>query len=228
MKNKELTILIPALNEEDTVAIVIKKAIKWLEENKVDGEILVIDNGSKDKTKNIAEKNGAIVIQERKIGYGNAIHTGIENAKGKYIIMGDADDSYNMLEMTELYDKLKEGYDLVIGNRYYNIEKGAMNFWHRYLGTPILTKMINRKYKLKLNDINCGLRGFKTESIKKLEIKSDGMEFASEMIIKFAISKMKISEVGINFYKSKRIGKSHLKPIKDTIRHIKIIYSANN
>ena len=120
-------------------------------------------------------------------------------------------------------DKLKEGYDLVIGNRYYHIEKGAMKWTHRYIGTPLLTYMIRKKYKIDIQDINCGLRGFKKEKILELNLKSEGMEFASEMVIKAKQANLKIAEVPINFYKDKRNHKSHLNTIKDGIRHLKII-----
>ena len=219
----ELTILIPARNEENTIEIVIKKAQKWMKMNNIEGEILVSNNNSIDKTKEIAVNNGARVIDVDKEGYGNALIEGIKAAQGKYIIMGDADDSYNFLEIQGFIDKLKEGYDLVIGNRYYHIEKGAMKWTHRYIGTPLLTYMIRKKYKIDIQDINCGLRGFKKEKILELNLKSEGMEFASEMVIKAKQANLKIAEVPINFYKDKRNHKSHLNTIKDGIRHLKII-----
>lgn len=222
-EENELTILIPARNEENTIEIVIKKAQKWMKMKKIGGEILVSNNNSIDKTKEIAVNNGARVIDVDKEGYGNALIEGIKAAQGKYIIMGDADDSYNFLEIQGFIDKLKEGYDLVIGNRYYHIEKGAMKWTHRYIGTPLLTYMIRKKYKIDIQDINCGLRGFKKEKILELKLKSEGMEFASEMVIKAKQANLKIAEVPINFYKDKRNHKSHLNTIKDGIRHLKII-----
>ena len=219
----KLTILIPALNEEKTIEIVIKKAQKWIEKNNVEGEILVINNSSTDKTKEIAIKNKAKVIDLDKIGYGNALRTGIKNAKSDYIIMGDADDSYNFLELKDFVKNLEEGYDLVIGNRYSNMEKGAMKWSHRYIGTPILTKMLNKKYNLNLKDINCGLRGMKKDKILGLDLKSEGMEFASEMIIKAKKANLKIKEIPINFYKDKRNKKSNLNTVRDGISHLKTI-----
>ena len=159
---EELTILIPALNEEKTIEIVIKKAQKWLNDRNIDGEILIANNGSTDNTKEIALKNGARVIDVEQKGYGSALISGIENSKGKYIIFGDADDSYNFLEIDGMYDKLKDGNDIVIGNRYAGkMEKGSMKFSHKFIGTPILSFLIRKKFKLNLNDINCGLRGIK-------------------------------------------------------------------
>ena len=221
---EELTILIPALNEEKTIEIVIKKAQKWLNDRNIDGEILIANNGSTDNTKEIALKNGARVIDVEQKGYGSALISGIENSKGKYIIFGDADDSYNFLEIDGMYDKLKDGNDIVIGNRYAGkMEKGSMKFSHKFIGTPILSFLIRKKFKLNLNDINCGLRGIKKDAIIKLNCKSSGMEFASEMLIKAAKKKKKIEEIPINFYKDKRNSKPHLKTLQDGVRHLKII-----
>lgn len=168
MKNT-VTILIPCHNEENTIGICIEKANKYIKEKQIEAEILVVDNKSTDKTKEISEELGARVVKEEKIGYGNALITGIKKAKGDYIIMGDADDSYNFLEIEDFVKNLEEGYDLVIGNRYSNMEKGAMKWSHRYIGTPILTKMLNKKYNLNLKDINCGLRGMKKDKILGLD-----------------------------------------------------------
>ena len=221
---EEVTILIPALNEEKTIEIVIKKAQKWLNDRNIDGEILIANNGSTDNTKEIALKNGARVIDVEQKGYGSALISGIENSKGKYIIFGDADDSYNFLEIDGMYDKLKDGNDIVIGNRYAGkMEKGSMKFSHKFIGTPILSFLIRKKFKLNLNDINCGLRGIKKDAIIKLNCKSSGMEFASEMLIKAAKAKLKIEEIPINFYKDKRNSKPHLKTLQDGVRHLKII-----
>lgn len=222
-KDIELTILIPALNEEKTIEIVVKKAKKWLEENNVNGEILVVNNGSIDKTKEIALKNGAVVANELNKGYGSALITGINMARGKYIIMGDADDSYNFLEINSFYEELKNGNDLVIGNRFYHIEKNAMKWTHRYIGTPFLSFLIRKKYKIQLKDINCGLRGFNKEKMLKLNLSCTGMEFASEMIIKAKLNNFRIKEVPINFYKDKREKKSNLKVIRDGLRHMRVI-----
>lgn len=219
----EVTILIPALNEEKTIGIVIKKAKEWLETNQIKGEILVSDNNSVDNTKKIALANHVRVICVKERGYGNVLRKGIEEARGKYVIMGDADDSYNFLEIDDFYKELKKQNDLVIGNRYYHMEKGAMKWTHKYIGTPLLTYILNRKYKLKLHDINCGLRAFDKEKILNLNLKSEGMEFATEMLIEAKKSNLKIKEIPINFYKDKRDRKTHLRTIRDGFRHLKII-----
>lgn len=219
----KLTILIPALNEEKTIKKVIEKAQKFIKTNNIDGEILVINNGSNDKTKDIALEMRVRVEEELKKGYGYAIRCGIDKANGEYIIMGDADDSYNFLELDDIYKSLINGNDFVIGNRYHHMEKGAMKFTHKYIGTPILNFLINIKYKVKIKDVNCGLRGFRKDKIQELNLKSTGMEIASEMIIGVINKKEKIEQVGINFYKDARKGKSHLKSIKDGLRHLNVI-----
>ena len=217
----ELTILIPALNEEQTIGTCVKKAIKFIKDNNIEGEVLVADNNSTDKTVDIAEKEGAKVIKVINKGYGNALIEGNKEAKGKYTIMGDADDSYNFLELEELLGKLRQGYDVVIGNRYKGkMEKGAMKFTHKYIGTPIISKLGRIIYNVKIGDFNCGLRGYKTNRINELNCICGGMEYATEMIIKAKKNNLKIIEVPINFYRDKRNRKPHLKTIQDGIKHI--------
>ena len=224
MKEKELTILIPALNEEETIGICIQKAQKAIQVKNIDAEILVVNNSSTDKTEEIAKKMGARVINVLQKGYGIALIEGAKKANGKYIIMGDADDSYNFLEIDEFINKLKEGYDFVIGNRLKGkCEKGAMPLLHRYIGTPILSLFISKKFKVKIGDINCGLRAYDRQKIVNLNCECVGMEYASEMIIKAVKANLKIKEVPINFYKDKRNKKPHLRTIRDGIRHLKII-----
>ena len=221
---KDLTILIPALNEEKTIEIVIKKAEEYIKPKKINGEILIANNGSIDKTKELAMKLGARVVDIETKGYGITIIEGIKNANGNYIIIGDADDSYNFLELDDFVQAFNEGYDIVIGNRYGKVmEKGSMKISHKYIGTPILGWLIRKKYKKTIHDINCGLRGGKKEKLINLDCNCDGMEFASEMMIKAIKKNMKIKEVPINFYKDKREGKSHLNAIRDGIKHLKVI-----
>ena len=220
----ELTILIPALNEEKTIGIVVEKALKWIKEKNILGEVLVVNNGSTDKTKEIALKLGARVVDFAPCGYGLALKKGIEEARGKYVIMGDADDSYNFLELDAFLEKLKSGYDIVIGNRYLGkMEKGAMKWTHKYIGTPLFSFIIRKKYRVKIGDINCGLRGGLREKLLSLNCKSTGMEYASEMIIKAGEEKLNICEIPINFYKDKREEKSKLRTIRDGLRHLCII-----
>ena len=224
MEEKELTILLPVLNEEKTIKICIDKANKFIKENKINAEVLVADNNSMDNSCNIAKELGARVIHIDKIGYGNAIREGIKNAKGKYVIMGDADDSYNFLELHKFIEKLREGNELVIGNRYKsNMEKGSMKVLHKYIGTPILSYIISKKFDVNIGDCNCGLRGLNKEKINKIGCIAEGMEYATEQIIKARKNNLKMIQIPINFYKDARGKKSHLKPIKDGIRHLKII-----
>lgn len=224
--NCELTILIPCLNEEKTLEKCIKKAEKFLCDNNINGEILIADNNSVDNSREIALRNGTRLIVVKEKGYGCALREGIKNANGKFIIMGDADDSYDFLNMESFIEKLREGYELVMGNRFKGkIEKGAMPFMNRYIGNPILSYIGKRLYKCSINDFHCGLRGFKRESILNLNLECDGMEFASEMIVKAQINNLKMTEVPINLYKDGRNSKSNLRPIRDGIRHLKILFN---
>ena len=219
-----LTILIPVLNEEKTIGICIKKAQEFIKKNKIEAEILIADNGSTDKSVEIAKKMNVNIIEVPEKGYGNALIAGTKAAKGKYVIMGDADDSYNFLELEEFLKMLEKGYDLVIGNRYKGkIEKGSIKFLKRYIGTPILSMLVRKKYKVNIHDINCGLRGYDREKILNTNCKSKGMEYATEMIINAKKNDVKIIEIPINFYKDKRGKKSHLRTIKDGMRHLKLI-----
>ena len=222
--DKELTILIPALNEEKTIGICIEKANKVLIENNINGEVLVVDNGSTDGTAQIAKCLGARIVNVKEKGYGNALINGSKQAKGKYTIMGDADDSYNFLEIMSILKKLREGYDFVIGNRFKGrMEKGAMPFSHKYIGTPIISFIGRKKYKVNIGDFNCGLRGYDTKMINNLNCKCNGMEYATEMIIKAKKANLKMIEIPINFYKDGRDKRPHLKTIQDGLRHLKLL-----
>lgn len=220
----ELTILIPALDEEETIKNCIKKAKQFLINEKIEGEVLVADNNSKDKTAILAKQEGARIVTVKEKGYGITLIKASKEAKGKYTIMGDADESYNFLEAKEFVDKLRNGNDLVIGNRFKGkMEKGAMKFSHKYIGTPMLSYMIRKKYNIPIGDVNCGMRGYITKKINNLNCTATGMEYATEMLIKAKKNHLKITEIPINFYQDKRNKKSHLRTIKDGIRHLKII-----
>jgi len=222
--NKELTIVMPCLNEAETLAICIKKAEKFFKENGIVGEILIADNGSNDGSQDIAISNGASVIDIPKKGYGNALKGGFENAKGKYIIMGDADNSYDFSNLSSYLEKLREGNDLVIGNRFKGgIEKGAMPFLHRYLGNPVLSFIGRLFFNSKIGDFHCGLRGFSNEAYKRLQLTTTGMEFASEMIVKAHLLNLKIAEVPTKLYKDGRSRKPHLKTWSDGWRHLRFL-----
>lgn len=224
MKEVELTILMPCLNEELTLETCIKKAQKFLDKNKINGEILIADNGSTDKSIEIAKKNKARVINVQEKGYGSALIAGTKHAYGKYVIMGDSDDSYDFLHLEEFINKLREGYDLVIGNRFAGgIEKGAMPFLHKYVGNPILSFLGRLFYNSKIKDFHCGLRGYNKEKILELNLSCQGMEYASEMIVKSEINKLKIAQVPTTLKKDGRNRKPHLRTFHDGWRHLKFL-----
>ncbi len=221
---RELTILMPCLNEADSLESCIKKAKTFLSRNGIDGEVLIADNGSTDGSTTIALSNGARVVNVKEKGYGSALREGIRNSNGKYIIMGDSDDTYDFLNLESFYKYLKEDYDLVIGNRFNGgIEKGAMPFLNRYVGNPFLSFFGRILYPCKVGDFHCGLRGVNKERILKLDLKSNGMEFASEMIVLCLKNNYKIKEIDTTLSVGKRQRKPHLRPVRDSLRHIKIL-----
>lgn len=227
MDEIELTILIPALNEEETIGICINKSKEFINENKIKAEILIANNNSTDNTGKIAKDMGVRVVNISEKGYGIALIEGTKEALGKYVIMGDADDSYNFLELNDFIKLLREDNDIIIGNRFKGkIEKGAMPFLHRYIGTPFLSFLVRKKYNVKIGDVNCGLRAYNKEKLINLKCNCTGMEYASEMIINAAKENLKIIEIPINFYKDKRNKKPHLRTVKDGLRHLKIILNS--
>lgn len=220
----ELTILMPCLNEEKTIETCIKKAQESLRKNEINGEVLIADNGSTDNSKLIALKCGARVIDVKLKGYGSSLIDGIKASKGKFIIMGDSDDSYDFSNITPFVQKLREGYDLVMGNRYKGgIEKGAMPWSHKYIGTPVISFLGRLFYKSKIKDFNCGIRGFKKKSILGLNLKTTGMEYASEMIIRASLNNLKITEVPTTLKKDGRNRPPHLKSFTDGWKHLKVL-----
>lgn len=221
----QLSIVIPALNEEKTIGICVDKALNAFKQMKgVQGEVVIADNGSTDSTAQIAEKRGARVIRVERRGYGHALIGGFQAAKSKYLIMGDADDSHNFEEISVFVEKFRDGYDFIIGNRFKGrIERGAMPFFHRYVGTPVLTATMNLFFRTGIGDVNCGMRGLVKDAFEKMRLKAGGMELATEMVIKASVLKLKIAEVPCNLYKDKRAGKSHLKTWQDGWRHLRLM-----
>jgi len=221
----ELSIMMPCLNEAETLEICIKKACTFLESNGVNGEVVIADNGSTDGSQQIAVDNGARVVSVAQKGYGNALKGGIEGSKGKYVIMGDADDSYDFSNLMPYVEKLREGYDLVMGNRFKGgVEKGAMPFLHKYLGNPVLSFIGNLFFKIdQVNDFHCGLRGFKKEAVQRMDLKTTGMEFASEMVVKAALLGMKIMEVPTTLSRDGRSRPPHLNTWTDGWRHLRFL-----
>ena len=226
----EVTILMPCLNEAETVAICVRKAMIFLQENKLDGEVLVSDNGSTDASREIAKEAGARVVVVNERGYGSALIFGTKEARGKYIIMGDADDSYDFLHLMPFVEKLREGYDLVMGNRFEGgIEKGAMPFSHRYIGNPVLSFLGRKMFHSRVHDFHCGLRGYNKEAFIRLGLQTTGMEYASEMVVMAEQNHLRIAEVPVTLKKDGRSGKPHLRSIQDGWRHLKflLMYAPN-
>jgi len=222
--SKEFSIVMPCLNESETLAICIEKANLFFETNAINGEVIIADNGSSDGSQEIAISYGAKVISIANKGYGNALKGGIENASGKYIIMGDADDSYDFSNLSPFIEKLREGADLVIGNRFKGgIKKGAMPFLHKYLGNPVLSFLGRLFFKSSIGDFHCGLRGFSKEAYLKMNLATSGMEFASEMIVKSHLLNLKIVEVPTILYKDGRSRKPHLNTWSDGWRHLRFL-----
>lgn len=220
---KELTILMPCLNEEKTIKTCIDKAQKFIKEYKVDGEVLIADNGSTDNSINIIKSTNARLVSINEKGYGAALIGGIKKSKGKYVIMCDSDDSYDLDNLYPFLEKLRDGNDLVMGTRYGKIEKGAMSFSH-YWGVKFLTGLGNLLYGTKLKDYHCGLRGFNRKKINKLDLECTGMDFASEIIIKCKKSGYSIVEIQTKLFKDGRGRKSHLKTVRDGLKHVKCLF----
>ena len=217
----ELTILMPCLNEALTLPICIKKAKTFLTDNNVDGEILIADNGSTDGSQDLARELGARVVDIPEKGYGAALIGGCNAALGKYVIMGDSDDSYDFLNLMPFVEKLREGYDLVMGNRFKGgIEKGAMPPLHQYLGNPVLSTIGRILYRSDIKDFHCGLRGYNRESILGLNLHTTGMEYASEMVVQATLHKLKICEVPTTLKKDGRDRPPHLRSWSDGWRHL--------
>lgn len=225
-KCMELTILMPCLNEAETIATCIKKSQNFLHSNAIDGEVLISDNGSTDSSNEIARAFGARVVYESRKGYGAALQKGILEAKGEYIIMGDADDSYDFSKLMPFLEKLRDGFDLVMGNRFKGgIAPGAMPWLHRYIGNPLLSYIGRVFFHSKIRDFHCGLRGFKKSSIISLNLQTEGMEFATEMIAIAEYSGLKIAEVPTTLNKDGRIDqRPHLRTFRDGFRHLRYMY----
>ncbi|MCD6506210.1 glycosyltransferase family 2 protein [Candidatus Poribacteria bacterium] len=212
----------PCLNESATIGACITKARMALKEMKAQGEIIVADNGSTDGSVRIAESLGAIVVHQPKRGYGNACRAGMDAAKGKFILIADSDGTYDLGEMWKLVEMLRRGYDIVLGSRLRGeMERGSMPLLHRYLGTPFLNVLMRLLFGVKVSDSQSGMRGIRREAYRRLDLKAEGMEFASEMLIKAAVMGMRIGEVPISYMR--RGGESKLRTFRDGWRHLRLI-----
>jgi hypothetical protein len=220
----ELTVLMPCLNEAETVGTCIDKAIEFLRRSGIRGEVLVADNSSVDGSVAIALAKGARVVEVSHRGYGAALQQGIKSARGRYVIMGDADSSYDFGRLDLFLDELRAGSRLVIGNRFAGgIAPGAMPPLHRYLGNPLLSFLGRLFFSARVRDFHCGLRGFDRESLLALQLKSTGMEFASEMVIRCALARLKITEVPTTLSPDGRTRPPHLRSWQDGWRHLRLL-----
>lgn len=217
---EKISVILPCLNEENNL----KSVIEEIRTNKkFDIEIVVIDNGSRDNSVKIAKELNCKIYYEPNKGYGNALRLGNKKATNDLVVMADADSTYDLSKLESFIEPLREGYDLVIGNRFYNnIEKNAMNLLHR-VGNRLLSKLTRKIYNIPVSDYHCGLRSFKRNKICSLDFKSSGMEYATEMIVLASKNNLKIKEIPATLRKSKELRKSHLRPIRDGMRHLNII-----
>ncbi|MFZ3103907.1 MAG: glycosyltransferase family 2 protein [Smithella sp.] len=220
----QLTILMPCLNEAETLAFCINKANIWALHSGIQTEVLIADNGSTDGSQAIAESLGARVVQVEQRGYGSALFHGCMAAKGEWIIMGDSDDSYDFSSLDPFVEKLKDGFDLVMGNRFLGgIAPGAMPWKNRYIGNPILTWIGRLLFNCPAKDFHCGLRGFRKDAFLRMDLRTTGMEFASEMVIKANLFGMRIAEVPTTLSKDGRSRPPHLRPWRDGWRHLRFM-----
>ena len=220
----EVSVVMPCLNEARTVGRCVEKALQAMHSMGVKGEVVVADNGSDDGSPEIARAHGARPIRVQQRGYGSALQGGIDAAYGRYIIMGDADDSYDFSAIQPFVERLRAGDDLVMGNRFRGgIRAGAMPWLHRYVGNPVLTGILNLFFRTPIGDAHCGLRGFRKAAYKSWNLQTSGMEFASEMIVKASLSQMKLSEVPIVLYPDGRDRPPHLRSFRDGWRHLRFL-----
>ena len=220
----ELTILMPCLNEAETIAACIAKAKSFLARSRIAGEVLIADNGSTDDSVTLAEQAGARVIAVAERGYGAALRAGLAAARGRFVIMGDADDSYDFAHLDAFIAKLRDGCDLVLGNRFTGgISRGAMPFLHRYLGNPVLSWLGRLFFDASIGDFHCGLRGVRRDSILALDLRASGMEFASESVIRAALAHLVIAEVPTTLDVDGRSRPPHLHTWHDGWRHLRLL-----
>jgi Glycosyl transferase family 2 len=226
----DVSVVIPCLNEANSLAFCINKAISAFQASGLRGEVVVADNGSTDGSIQIAESNGARVVHVPQRGYGAALKAGIAGARGTYIIMGDADDSYDFTDAPRFVAKLREGFDMVMGNRFRGeIKPGAMPPLHKHLGNPGLTALLNLFFHAGIGDSYCGMRGFSRELYDRLDVRSNGMEFALEMIIKTSQIGARITEIPITLWPDKRGRPPHLRSFRDGWRSLRfmLLYAPN-
>ncbi|MCR4335590.1 MAG: glycosyltransferase family 2 protein [archaeon] len=219
----DVSVVMPCLNEEKTVGICIQKAKKVFKNIGLNGEVIVSNNNSSDASADVAEKQGAIVVKQLINGYGATYLKGLALAKGKYIVIADSDNTYDFSEMPKFLEQLDNGCDFVIGNRFLgNMEQASMKPLHKYIGNPFLNFVFNALFYTDLGDTHCGFRAFTKSAFKKMNLQTQGMEFALEMVVNSAKLNLKIAEVPVNYYK--RQGPSNLKSFQDGARHMSFMF----
>ena len=226
----ELSIVMPCLNEAETLGLCLRKAFDFLARRRIEGEVVVGDNGSTDGSQAIAAEAGAVVVNVPVRGYGAALYFACKAARGKYIIMGDSDDSYDFSRLEGFVERLRAGDDLVMGNRFAGeIKPGAMPWKNRYIGNPLLSGIGKAFFRSPLGDFHCGLRGFSKAAFEKMDLRTTGMEFASEMVIKATLMGLKTSEVPTTLKPDGRSRPPHLRPFRDGWRHLRfmLLFSPN-
>ena len=220
----EVSVVLPCLNERETVGICVAKAMAALQSAGIHGEVLVADNGSTDGSIELAQSAGARVVNVAQRGYGNALRGGIQAARGVYVLMADSDDSYDFGHIPRFVEQLRSGSDLVMGNRFLGgIHKGAMPVLHRYLGNPVLTAIGRLFFRSPSRDFHCGIRAFRKDSYDRMDIRSTGMEFASEMVVKASLLRMNVSEVATTLSPDGRSHPPHLRTWHDGWRHLRFL-----
>lgn len=220
----ELSVVMPCLNEQRTVATCVEKARRTMDQLGIDGEVVVVDNGSSDESIQVATAAGARVVHQQLRGYGNALRRGFEAARGQFIIMGDCDESYDFTDLQRFVKRLRQGADLVMGNRLAGeIKPGAMPWLHRRIGNPLLSGFLNLLYRTGVGDCHCGMRGFTKQAVKKMNLRMPGMELASEMVVKSSLAKLRIEEIPITLWPDGRDRPPHLRSFRDGWRHLRFM-----
>jgi glycosyltransferase involved in cell wall biosynthesis len=224
----EVSVVMPCLNEEKTIGVCIEKAMSAMERMGVRGEVVVSDNGSADSSVEIAESLGARVVHQSVKGYGSAYLKGITEAYGDYIVIGDSDNTYDFAELDRFLDPLRDGYDVVMGNRFKGgILPGAMPWHHQYIGNPLLSGILNLFFRTGIGDAHCGIRSFTREAFGRMHLQTTGMEFASEMVINASRAGLSMTEVPVTYYPRAEGSEAKLRSFRDGWRHLRfmLLYS---
>jgi glycosyltransferase involved in cell wall biosynthesis len=220
----EVSVVIPCLNEERTIGTCVRKCLEAFRHDAISGEVVVIDNGSTDGTSNAAGVESARVVLHTIRGYGSALMRGITESRGRYVIIADGDDTYDFADIREFLVPLRNGADLVMGSRFRGtMSPGAMPWLHRYVGTPLLTAVLNALFRTGISDINCGMRGFSKGAVEKMRLERPGMEFAAEMVIKAAALGFRIEEIPVRYRASVPERKPHVRTFRDGWRHLRFM-----